>query len=168
MKTNKVSKILIALDYALTAVKVAETGFLLAQTMSAKVILLHVLSEPVYYSSREYSPVIGFTGYMEMGTLKSVCIERLKNASLLYLEDTKKQLGDKTILTIVKEGDFADSILEAAKEVNADIIVIGSHSRRWLEEILMGSVTEKVLQHTLIPLLIVPTKKAINSSSGIN
>jgi nucleotide-binding universal stress UspA family protein len=168
MKTNKVSKILIALDYALTAVKVAETGFLLAQTMSAKVILLHVLSEPVYYSSREYSPVIGFTGYMEMGTLKSVCIERLKNASLLYLEDTKKQLGDKTILTIVKEGEFTDTILEAAKEVNADIIVIGSHSRRWLEEILMGSVTEKVLQHTLIPLLIVPTKKAINSSSGIN
>lgn len=167
MKTNKVSKILIALDYALTAVKVAETGFLLAQTMSAKVILLHVLSEPVYYSSREYSPVIGFTGYMEMGTLKSVCIERLKNASLLYLEDTKKQLGDKTILTIVKEGEFTDTILEAAKEVNADIIVIGSHSRRWLEEILMGSVTEKVLQHTLIPLLIVPTKKAINSSSGI-
>jgi nucleotide-binding universal stress UspA family protein len=136
--------------------------------MSAKVILLHVLSEPVYYSSREYSPVIGFTGYMEMGTLKSVCIERLKNASLLYLEDTKKQLGDKTILTIVKEGEFTDTILEAAKEVNADIIVIGSHSRRWLEEILMGSVTEKVLQHTLIPLLIVPTKKAINSSSGIN
>ena len=168
MKTNKVSKILIALDYALTAVKVAETGFLLAQTMSAKVILLHVLSEPVYYSSREYSPVIGFTGYMEMGTLKSVCIERLKNASLLYLEDTKKQLGDKTILTIVKEGEFTDTILEAAKEVNADIIVIGSHSRRWLEEILMGSVTEKVLQHTLIPLLIVPTKKAIISSSGIN
>jgi nucleotide-binding universal stress UspA family protein len=168
MKTNKVSKILIALDYALTAVKVAETGFLLAQTMSAKVILLHVLSEPVYYSSREYSPVIGFTGYMEMGTLNSVCIERLKNASLLYLEDTKKQLGDKTILTIVKEGEFTDTILEAAKEVNADIIVIGSHSRRWLEEILMGSVTEKVLQHTLIPLLIVPTKKAINSSSGIN
>jgi nucleotide-binding universal stress UspA family protein len=168
MKTNKVSKILIALDYALTAVKVAETGFLLAQTMSAKVILLHVLSEPVYYSSREYSPVIGFTGYMEMGTLKSVCIERLKNASLLYLEDTKKQLGDKTILTIVKEGEFTDTILEAEKEVNADIIVIGSHSRRWLEEILMGSVTEKVLQHTLIPLLIVPTKKAINSSSGIN
>jgi len=159
MKTDKVSKILIALDYAPTAVKVAETGFLLAQTMGAKVILLHVLSEPVYYSSREYSPVIGFTGYMEMDTLKSVSIERLKNASLLYLEDTKKQLGDKKILTIVKEGEFADTILEAAKEVNADIIVIGSHSRRWLEEILMGSVTEKVLHHTLIPLLIVPTKK---------
>ena len=67
-----------------------------------------------------------------------------------------------------KDEEVKNSILEAAKEVNADIIVIGSHSRRWLEEILMGSVTEKVLHHTLTPLLIVPTKKAINSSSGIN
>ncbi len=60
---------------------------------------------------------------------------------------------------LVKEGDFAESILNAAKEVNADIIVVGSHSRKWMENIVMGSVTEKVLHHTTIPLFIVPTKK---------
>jgi nucleotide-binding universal stress UspA family protein len=43
--------------------------------------------------------------------------------------------------------------------MKADVIVIGSHSRKWLENIVMGSVTEKVLHHTSIPLLIVPTKK---------
>ena len=64
-----------------------------------------------------------------------------------------------SVLFIQKEGDFADSILEAAKEVHADIIVVGSHSRKWLENIVMGSVTEKVLHHTSIPLLIVPTKQ---------
>jgi nucleotide-binding universal stress UspA family protein len=69
-------------------------------------------------------------------------------------------LGDKTIQTIVKEGDFADSILATAKELKADVIVIGSHSRKWLENVVMGSVTEKVLHNTLIPLLIVPTKKS--------
>ncbi len=47
---------------------------------------------------------------------------------------------------------------EFAKEQHADIIVMGSHSRRWLENILMGGVTEKVLHHTTIPLFIVPTK----------
>jgi nucleotide-binding universal stress UspA family protein len=35
---------------------------------------------------------------------------------------------------------------------------MGSHSRRWLEKILMGSVTETVLHKTTIPLFIVPTK----------
>jgi nucleotide-binding universal stress UspA family protein len=35
---------------------------------------------------------------------------------------------------------------------------MGSHSRKWLENIVMGSVTEKVLHHTSIPLFIIPTK----------
>jgi Universal stress protein UspA and related nucleotide-binding proteins len=86
-------------------------------------------------------------------------IDGLKNASLQFLYKSKQHLGDKTIQTLVKEGDFADSILETAKEVQADIIVVGSHSRKWLENIVMGSVTEKVLHHTSIPLFIVPTKK---------
>lgn len=61
----------------------------------------------------------------------------------------------------VAEAGFspAKSILKTAKDLHTDIIVMGSHSRRWLEEILMGSVTEKVLQLTAIPLFIVPTKK---------
>jgi len=36
---------------------------------------------------------------------------------------------------------------------------LGTHSQRWLENIIMGSVAEKVLHHTKIPLLIIPTKK---------
>jgi nucleotide-binding universal stress UspA family protein len=51
MKTNKLKKVLIALDYDPTAQKVAETGYSLAKTMGAEVILLHVISDPVYYSS---------------------------------------------------------------------------------------------------------------------
>jgi len=43
--------------------------------------------------------------------------------------------------------------------LNADIIVMGSHSRKWLESIIMGSETEVVLKKTVIPLFIVPTKK---------
>jgi nucleotide-binding universal stress UspA family protein len=86
-------------------------------------------------------------------------IDGLKKATKHFLDKIKNHLGDDNIKTIVKKGDFAESILEAAKELHADIIVLGSHSRRWLEEILMGSVTEKVLHHTTKPLFIVPTKK---------
>jgi nucleotide-binding universal stress UspA family protein len=102
---------------------------------------------------------MGFSGYMDMGPIQLESIDGLKNASLQYLEKSKQHLGDKSIQTIVKEGDFADSILETAKELHADIIVIGSHSRKWLENVVMGSVTEKVLHQTSIPLFIVPTKK---------
>jgi nucleotide-binding universal stress UspA family protein len=96
---------------------------------------------------------------MDMEPMLLDSVDGLKNASLQYLDKSRQHLGDKSIQTIVKEGDFADSILETAKEMHADIIVVGSHSRKWLENIVMGSVTEKVLHHTSLPLFIVPTKK---------
>ena len=151
--------VLIALDYDPTAQKIAEGGYSLAKSMGAEVLLLHVISDPVYYASRDYSPIMGFNGYMDVGSVQLESIEGLKDASYLYLEKTKKHLADDTIQTLVKEGDFADVIIKAAKEVHADIIVIGSHSQKWLEKIVMGSVTEKVLNQTTIPLFIIPTKK---------
>ncbi len=152
-------KVLIALDYNPTAQKVAETGFKLAKSLNAKVILLHVITDPVYYSTTEYSPIMGFEGFINMGpTVMENSIE-LKKSALQYLDKSKQHLGDETIQTLVKEGDFAETILETAKELHADIIVLGSHSQKWLENILMGSVTEKVLKDTSIPLFIIPTKK---------
>jgi nucleotide-binding universal stress UspA family protein len=159
MKTIKTKKVLIALDYNPTAQKVAETGYALAKSMDAEVILLHVISDPVYYSSMEYSSVMGFTGFIDMSQIQLESAEELKKASLHYLDKSKKHLGDKTISTVVKEGDFADSILKTADDLNADVIVMGSHSRKWLENIIMGSVTEKVLRHTSKPLFIIPTRK---------
>jgi nucleotide-binding universal stress UspA family protein len=86
-------------------------------------------------------------------------IEGLKNESQQFLEKSKHHLGDDSIQTLIKDGDCAEAILKTAKDLHIDIIVMGSHSRRWLENIVMGSVTEKVLHHTSIPLLIIPTKK---------
>ena len=158
MKNNEMKKVLIALDYDPTAQKIAETGFSLAKSMEAEVVLLHVISDPVYYSSTEYSPIMGFSDYMGVSQLQLDSIEGLKNASQHFLDKTKHHLGDESIQTLVREGDFAESILKAAKECHADIIVIGSHSQKWLEKIVMGSVTEKVLNLTTIPLFIIPTK----------
>ena len=160
METTKTKKVLIALDYNPTAQKVAEAGFSMAKSMNAEVILLHVITDPVFYSTAGYSPIMGFNGYMDMGPLQLDNADEIKNASLQYLEKSKQHLGDDDIRTMVKEGDFSDTILKTAKEEHANIIVLGSHSRKWLENIVMGSVTEKVLHHTSIPLLIVPTKKS--------
>jgi nucleotide-binding universal stress UspA family protein len=152
-------KVLIALDYNPTAQKVAEVGFEMAKAMKAEVTLVHIVSDPLYYSSVEYSPIMGFNGFMETAQIELNNVESLKKASLHYLDKSKHHLGDKLIKTMVAEGDFADSILKVAKEIHADVIVMGSHSRKWLENIIMGSVTEKVLHHTSIPLFIIPTKK---------
>lgn len=152
-------KILIALDYDPTAQYIAETGYAFAKSMNAHVILLHVVSDYVYYSSLDYSPIMGYDSFSNLGAMQSVNTDELEKAAQNYLDITKKHLGDETIQTVVKDGDFAEIILQTAKEQGIDIIVMGTNSRHGLDKILMGSVAEKVLRHSAIPLFIIPTKK---------
>ena len=150
-------KILIALDYNPTAQKVAETGHKLAKAMKARTILLHVISDATYYSSLNYSPIMGFGGFSR-DTIQIDTAEELKKVAQDYLAKSKQHLRDRMIETVVRNGDFGETILKTATDLNVDIIVMGTHSRRGLEKILMGSVAEKVLHHSLIPVFIIPTK----------
>lgn len=159
MNTNQTKQVLIAVDYDPTAQKVAEQGFSLAKSMGAEVTLLHVITDPTYYTSTEFSPVFGIGGYIETAQIQLNTVEGLRNAAQHFLDKTKRYLGDENLRTIVNEGDIADTILETAKKLKADIIVMGSHSQKWLENILVGSVTEEVLKEARIPLFIIPTKK---------
>jgi len=151
-------KVLIALDYDPTSQKVAEIGYSTAKEMNAEVILLHVITEPEHYTSTEYSAIMGMQGYMDTSQIQADSAEGLLNASHHFLNKIKLHLNDEAIQTMVRKGDVAETILEAAKDRFADIIAIGSHSQKWLENVLMGSITEKVIRHTPIPLLIVPIK----------
>jgi len=156
---KKIKKVLIALDYDQSAKQVAEQGFSMAKEMGAEVILLHVITDMVYYASTEYSPIVGFTGFMDQSLMQLDTKEGLEKATLQFLEKFKKHLGDENIQTVVKNGEFSKTILQTAKEMHADVIAIGSHSRKWLEDVIMGSVTQEVLHHTTIPLFIIPTRK---------
>jgi len=148
-------KVLIALDYDPTSKKVAEAGFAMAKATGAEITLLHVMLNRVMYAS----------AYANMGAWQIDTVETFEALKILetgsrnFLKKTKKYLGDETIETIHKEGDAAYMILQTADEIKADCIVMGSHSQKWLENILMGSVTEEVLRKTTIPMFIIPTKK---------
>jgi len=159
METTKLNKVLIALDYDPTAQKVAKAGFSMAKSMNAEVTLLHVIADPIYYSSTAYSPIMGLVGEMETFPMQLENMEGIKIVSQHFLDKFKHHLGDETIQTLVGEGDFATTILKTAKSIHADVIVMGSHSRKWLDNILMGSVTQDVIKQTTIPLFIIPTKK---------
>lgn len=161
MKTAEIKKVLITLDYDPTAQKVAEEGYILAKALKAEITLLHVITDPVNYTAPGHVTIMGFSGYMDMdnNALQIDSVDALKKASERFLDQSKIHLGDKTIQTMVEEGDCADTILKVAKKIHADAIVMGSHSKKWLASIIMGSVTEEVLHHTTIPLYIIPTKQ---------
>jgi nucleotide-binding universal stress UspA family protein len=147
-------KVLISIDYGLSAQKIAEKGFELAQSMNAKVTLLHVVADETYYSSMDSAPFMGFYGYDFFNMIDS---EGLIDSSLKFLEKIKKHLKNSDIEIQAVQGDFATVILETSQHF--DVVVLGSHSKNWFEKTVMGSVTESVLAKTKIPMFIIPIKE---------
>jgi nucleotide-binding universal stress UspA family protein len=148
-------KILIALDYGLSAQLIAEKGFEMAQRMNAKVTLLHVVADNSYYNSIDSEPFMGFYGYDFFNIDNN---ESLIESSLNFLNRIKDRLKNADVEVIAEQGEFSTIILETAKKLHSDLIVLGSHSQNWLERAVMGSVTESVLKNAKIPLLIIPIK----------
>ena len=73
------------------------------------------------------------------------------------VSDTTSALGlDPSIVeTRVVEGSSGQMIIHTADEVDADVIVVGSHGHGFLSRVLIGSVSEYVVRHTTRPVLVV-------------
>ena len=59
---------------------------------------------------------------------------------------------------IVAEGNPGEEIIRRSRESGTDLLVMGSIGRTGLEKIMLGSVAEKVVRHSKVPVLIVPGK----------
>lgn len=151
-------KILIAIDYAPSAKKIAEQGYALGKAMNAEIILLHVIEDVGYYASTAYDPIMGFGGFANTNFLSSDAMDSITKEAAIYLEKIKLHLQDDSIKIRLEQGEIADTILETAKKINCKLIVIGTHSKSAIGEILMGSTAHKLIKHSTVPIFIIPTK----------
>lgn len=154
------TKVLIALDFNPSAQKVAEEGFALAKGWGAEITLVHVKADANYYSSVGHIKVLGFTGHLKDD--EPIPPEKINPDTVSYefLKKVKLHLGNDDIKFLVVGGSCAESLIETAKNLNSDVIIIGSHSQRWLKNDSLGSNTEKVLLNSSIPVLVIPTNKS--------
>ena len=153
-------KVLIALDFNPSAQKVAEEGYALAKCCNAEITLVHVKVEDELYSSVGKVKVIGFTGHLKND--EPIPPEKINTdtISLEFLKKAKLHLGNSDIQILTVSGPIAKSLITTAKNLKSDLIIMGSHSKKWFENSTIGSVTEKVLLDTTIPVLIIPTNKS--------
>jgi nucleotide-binding universal stress UspA family protein len=91
--------------------------------------------------------------YGEVGEL-GCRIPEDRTAILQNLQDQAVSWGI-TARTVIKQGESASAIIAAAKDVGAEVIVMGSHGRTGLTRLLMGSITEKVIGAGVCPVLVV-------------
>ncbi len=56
---------------------------------------------------------------------------------------------------VIKDGHPAEKIIDAAKELKADMIVVGSHGKHGAKKFLLGSVSSKVVEHAPCHVLVI-------------
>ncbi|MFV0237534.1 MAG: universal stress protein [Flavobacteriales bacterium] len=120
-----------------------------AKNKNVKLYFIHVLPLDMSY-------VVGDMGMQYVHGVQGKMVED-KIELLQELTDFIKEKNIAYEIEVI-QGVASDTILEKAKEVDAELILIGSHGHGVLYEALVGSVTHDVLKITDIPVLIVPDK----------
>ncbi|MEO1520061.1 MAG: universal stress protein [Cyanobacteria bacterium J06633_2] len=143
--------ILIGLDCGDTCQTVFDQAVSLAQATQAKIHLLSVLV-PENDSSITFSPYSDddWTTYAE--SYREIETARLK--LLESFADTAKEAGIATEFTQYV-GSPGSVICKLAKTWKADLIIVGSHQRRGLSEMLLGSVSNYVVHHAPCSVMVV-------------
>ena len=73
---------------------------------------------------------------------------------LATIQQKGKEAGIE-INTVIKEGEAYEAINTLAQNSNVDLIVMGSHGKKGLQRLLMGSVTERTIGYAACPVLVV-------------
>ena len=141
----RLKKILVPVDFSDFSVKAAKYGARFAEQFGATLLLTHVV-EPVRYPESVLIPP----------EMEEANRERLQLARTALAEFTKRQIStDLTTETLVRLGHPVDQIVSAAKEFDADLIIVGTHGHTGLKHLLLGSVAERVVRLAPCPVLTV-------------
>lgn len=141
-------RILVALDGSETSLRGLSEAIRVAKGTGARLLLVHVLNALVLESE------IASTAYYQAlaDALRESGTKILDHAATLA-----REAGVSFEQTLVEKiGAYAShEIIAQAKEWNADLIVLGTHGRRGLKRLVMGSDAEMVLRRSPVPVLMV-------------
>ena len=140
-------RILIPTDGSDITTKATETAIALAQSLVAEVFIVSV-KEPFPYSAiSEMQPTPPQDFYDAQ--------ERIANARVNAVSELCKSAGLTCHAHTVEALHPWEAIIDHAKTMGCDLIVMASHGRRGVTALLLGSETQKVLTHTRVPVLVV-------------
>jgi universal stress protein A len=147
-----IRKILCATDLSPASEPALRTAFEFARKLDAMVYVLHVV-EPPYQAVPWFVPAP-----LDQSFLKTLA-ERQEEAAIAELKKAIAGVDEPaTAEPVVRTGGAVDSILSAAKDVGADLIVVGTHGRTGIRHLALGSVAERVVRASTLPVLSVRRK----------
>jgi len=156
--------ILYATDLGPHGPRVFRYAVALAREHGAKIVLLHVI-EPIGETAetlvRNLVPEGTFEAAHREGLerIRAEIRERLEH--FCQTEFGSSSADEKPVAEIhIAEGWPAPTIIAEAASMGADLIVMGAHTHPVVEEMILGSVANKVVQKSAIPVFLVPIRSA--------
>jgi len=140
-------KVLLPVDGSEVSNHAAEEGFKLARILGSEITLLYVIDMAI---TTMPEAELGLANY-----------EVLRNS---FKEQGDKVLGTLAasgkakgvkVVTVIAEGDVHDEIIKHAEQRKSDLIIMGTHGRRGLNRLLLGSVAESVARRAHCPVLLI-------------
>jgi len=145
-------RILVPTDFSEAADSARDVAIDLSKKYGASITLLHCYEVPLYvYSGAPAVPADYWT------PIRNAASRRLEVAVAELAKLSPQAKG------MLSQGVPWEQILHAADEAKADLIVMGTHGRRGLTHVLLGSVAEKVVRLSPIPVLTVREAKRAGS-----
>ncbi|HEY0466390.1 MAG TPA: universal stress protein [Polyangiaceae bacterium] len=137
-------RILVATDFSDGSERALELALGLAEKFDSELTLVHSWEPPSYsYAAGLYLP--------------GDAIAPIERAAIARLEEATAQLKLRfpAAKSLLRAGVPWEEVLAAAVQVKANLIVMGTHGRRGLERALLGSVAERVVRMSPVPVLTV-------------
>jgi nucleotide-binding universal stress UspA family protein len=142
-------KTIVALvDFSDLTFKILKEAHTLAKAFGSHVVILHVITK---------HPVVIDAGLVSPTVMEDPSPERIgeDEAHLLELRDSLEKFGVQASVRQI-QAENVEQVLDEARNLEADLIIVGSHRHGKFYNLLVGSVTEHVLRHAPCPVVVVP------------
>jgi nucleotide-binding universal stress UspA family protein len=139
--------ILVPVDGSSTARQAIDKAVAIADAFKSAVTLIYVI-DPYAFSGVGTDFSYGQAEYLSAATEEA-------NQALSAARQAFEARGIAVNSSVVEGHAIYQAILDTAESLNADLVVMGSHGRRGLEKLVLGSVTAQVLSHAHLSVLVV-------------
>ncbi|WP_028583771.1 universal stress protein [Desulfogranum mediterraneum] len=138
-----ISTIVVPVDFLDYTDRLVDFAVHMAKKLDAGLRFLHVVEEVHIYGDYVGPTIEDFT--VKMGDLAE---EKMKN-----LVEANRNTCSGCEGKVARGANVADTIIAYAKEVDGDMIIVGTHGRKGLERVWLGSVAERVVKGAPCPTL---------------
>jgi nucleotide-binding universal stress UspA family protein len=139
--------ILVPVDGSPTAQLAVEKAIQLAKAFDSRVSTIFVI-DPYPFTGVGTDFAYGQAEYLSAATAEANAAVKAAKAAF-----TAARVSEEA--SVIESHTAWRGVVKAAESMQADLIVMGSHGRSGLEKLVLGSVTQAVLSHTKLPVLVV-------------